>query len=93
MPQLRLNIIKYISNFLIVEGVMVLTPEGNFQVHPPGMREQRKAGNYPNLEAQRRGPMELRYLSRGHKGMGSPSLGTTADSTELLLWEGNAAAW
>ena len=37
--------------------------------------------------------MELRYLSRGHKGMGSPSLGTTADSTELLLWEGNAAAW
>lgn len=93
MPQLKLNIIKYINNFLKVEGVMVLTSEGKFQVHPPGMRELRKAGNYPNLEAQRRGPMELRYLSRGHKGMGSPSLGTTADSIELLLWEGNAAAW
>lgn len=91
MPQLRLNIIKYINNFLKVEGVMA--SEGNFQALPPGIREQRKVGKYPNLEAQRRGPMELRYLSRGHKGMGSPSLGTTADSIESLLWEGNAAAW
>lgn len=72
---------------------MVLASEGNFQVLPAGMREQRQVGNYPNLEAQRRGPMELRYLSRGHKRMGSPSLGTTADSIELLLWEENAAAW
>ena len=71
---------------------MVLASEGNFQVLPAEMREQRKVGNYPNLEAQRRGPMELRYLSRGHKQMGSPSLGTTEDSIELLLWEENAAA-